>query len=372
MSSDVPASISDVFSSLPDGITTVTGDDARRRVLVRTVEGVSDVRLVISMSLAELDASLARLRTLLAALAVGGISLALLGGWTIAGAALRPIAILTETARSIADSRAFSQRVPAIARRDELGQLARTFNDMLGSLESAHQLQQRFVSDTSHELRTPLTTVHGNAELLAQDDADPAERREAVAQILRETRRLTRLIDDLLVLARADAAGDPVEATCVELDELLMEAFAELRPQAGDRLKVLDLDEAPLLGERDRLKQLVLILVDNALRYTPADGTVEAAVSVDDGTVVLRVDDTGIGIDPEVEAHAFDRFYRGDAARRLGTEGTGLGLSIAHWIVERHGGSIQLLARSPRGTRAVVRLPRARSDASHASAPGAR
>lgn len=346
------------LASLPVGSGTLAIDGPDLRVFMRQLDGAPEPRLAVAMSLAGLDASLERLRTLLMAVAAGGIAVALIGGWAIASAALRPIAVVTETARAIAGSRAFSRRVPAVTRRDELGRLAATFNDMLTSLEAAHEAQQRFVSDTSHELRTPLTTVQGNAELLAQEDADPSERREAVAQILRETRRLTRLIDDLLALARADAAEEPLEATPVELDEVLMEVFAEMRSTVGDRMKVVGLDEAPVAGERDRLKQLVLILLDNAIRYAPG-GQVEASVAVDDGSVVLRVDDEGVGVSPEVEARAFERFYRGDAARRLAPEGTGLGLAIARWIAERHGGTIALRARSPRGTSAVVRLPRA-------------
>lgn len=350
-------SIAGVLGSLPDGATTITANGPDIRVLIRTIDGTSTVRLAATISLTALDASLTRLRTLLLGLAVGGILVALVGGWAIAGGALRPIALLTSTARTIAASRAFSRRLPVVRRHDELGELAQTLNDMLASLDAAYRLEQRFVSDTSHELRTPLTTAHANAQLLVQDDADPEDRHEAASQILRETTRLKRLIDELLAIARADAETEPLDGKRVQLDEVLMEAFEELRPQAGQRLRVLALDEAAVLGDRDGLKQVALILLDNALRYTPDDGCVEASVAVEDGTGVLRVDDTGIGIDPDVEVHAFDRFYRGDAARRMAPEGTGLGLSIARWIVDRHGGSIELRPRSPGGTSAVVRVP---------------
>ncbi|MBI2323394.1 MAG: HAMP domain-containing histidine kinase [Chloroflexi bacterium] len=354
---DVPAPAPQQLRELPDGIHTAVADGVRVRIRVGAVDGIPGTRLVATTSLASLDESLARLRAFLVAVAAGGISVTLLGGWAIASGALRPIALLTETARTIAGGRASSRRLPAIRRRDELGELARTLNDMLARLETAYQLEQRFVSDTSHELRTPLTTVRGNAELLVQDDADPGERREAAGQILREATRLTRLIDELLALARADAETEPLDGQRVELDEVVMEAFGELRAQAGDRLRVVGLDEIHVLGDRDGLKQVVLILLDNALRYTPGDGRVEASVAIEDGTGVLRVDDSGIGIDPETEAHAFDRFYRSDAARRLAPEGTGLGLSIARWIVDRHGGSIELRPREPVGTSAVVRVP---------------
>ncbi|MEK7284891.1 MAG: HAMP domain-containing sensor histidine kinase, partial [Chloroflexota bacterium] len=240
---------------------------------------------------------------------------------------------------------------------DELGELARTFDEMLASLDAAHGLQQRFVADASHELRTPLATIQGNAEILDAAEASPEERAEAMTQIRRESGRLARLVDDLLVLARADAGAEPLRAQEVPLDEVLMEAFEELRPAAGRRLRVTALEGAIVRGERDRLKQLALILLDNALRYTPGDGQVEVALSVEGGSAVVRIDDEGVGVTPVVVARAFERFYRGEDARRIDPSGTGLGLPIARWIVERHGGAIELAAGPTRGTRVLVRIP---------------
>jgi signal transduction histidine kinase len=226
---------------------------------------------------------------------------------------------------------------------------------MLASLDDSYRQQQRFVGDVSHELRTPLTTIRGNAELLASGETSAEEQREAIDQIRREIERLSRLVDELLVLARADAVEAFAPRT-VQLDEVLMETFADLRGVAGRRLRVNDIDAVTVSGERDRLKQLMLVLLDNALRYTP-QGTVHASIG-DDGTdAVLRVEDDGVGIAVSELPHVFERFYRGDAARRIDGSGSGLGLPIARWIVERHGGQIRIESRPSHGTLVTVRMP---------------
>jgi signal transduction histidine kinase len=335
----------------------------RARVFVAAVAGTG-VRVVTAVDLAAVDASNAELRTALSLLALVAVGVGAAGGSAIAGSALRPIARMTETAAEIARSRDFSRRVRVDGDgEDELVQLGITFDQMLASLQDAHRQQQRFVGDVSHELRTPLTTIRGNAELLAAGETDPAEQRVAIEQIRRETERLSRLVDELLVLARADAVEEFVPRPA-QLDEVLMEAFAELQVVARRRLRVNAIDAVTVSGERDRLKQLVLVLLDNALRYTP-DGTVDVSIADDGSDAVLRVEDNGIGIALTELPHIFERFYRGEGARRIDTSGSGLGLPIARWIVERHGGQIRIDARRPRGTLVTVRIPRARSGAAH-------
>jgi signal transduction histidine kinase len=205
---------------------------------------------------------------------------------------------------------------------------------------------------------------------LVRGQLPPDEAKATLAEAQQETRRLARLIDDLLVLARADSGPQPFIGKPVPLDEVVMEVFRELRGQAGPRLRVVDLDAALVQGERDRLKQLVLILADNALSYTSAPGDVRISLRRESTETILTVEDEGIGVTAETAAHAFDRFYRGEEAQRLDPAGTGLGLSIAKWIVERHGGTIALHQRTPRGTIVAVRLPalaeRATVDASAA------
>ncbi len=336
----------------------------RVRSYAADVPALQGARLVVAASMSSFDASLSGLGLILALMGLAGISLAVTGGWAISAGALRPIAKMTETARAIALSRGFARRIEVREEgRDELSELGRTFNHMLASLDDAYRRQQRFVADVSHELRTPLTAIQGDLELLARGQLPPSEAEATLAEARRETRRLARLIDDLLVLARADAGPQPFAGRPVQLDEVVMEVFRELRGQAGPRLRVVDLEAALVEGERDRLKQLVLILADNALSYTPAPGEVRLSLRREASETVLTVEDEGIGITADTAAHAFERFYRGDEAQRLDPAGTGLGLSIARWIVERHGGTIALVPRVPRGTQATVRVPTAQDRA---------
>ncbi len=345
-------------AAVPDGLHDAGTAAGRARTLSGAIPGVPGARLVIAASVAAQDASVDRLRWILLVMGTVGVALAVSGGWAISAGALRPVAQMTETARAIALSRGFSRRI-AVRQdaTDELSVLGQTFNQMLGSLDDAYRRQQRFVADVSHELRTPLTAIQGDLELLARGRLDPSEATAALAEASHEARRLARLVDDLLVLARADSGPQPFVGKPVALDEVVMAGFHELRGQAGERLRVTGLDPTVVVGEPDRLKQLLLILLDNALSYSPSGGEVRLALVRDGEEAVLTVEDEGIGMDPEVAAHAFERFYRGEQAQQFDPGGTGLGLSIARWIVDRHGGSIALAAREPRGTRVVVRLP---------------
>ncbi len=360
-STDDPALADLRAGELGPGWLTTWTPSGRARVLVAAVAGTT-VKVVTAVNLASVDASNAELRTALFLLALVALGIGAAGASAIAGSALRPIARMTKTAAEIARSRDFSRRVRVDGGdEDELVQLGLTFDEMLANLQDAHRQQQRFVGDVSHELRTPLTTIRGNAELLAADDTDPAGQRVAIAQIRRETERLSRLVDELLVLARADAL-EAFEPRPVQLDEVLMETFADLQGIAGRRLRVSAIEAVTVGGEPDRLKQLVLVLLDNALRYAP-DGTVDVSIADDGRDAVLRVEDDGIGIAVSDLPHVFERFYRGDAARRIDASGSGLGLPIARWIVERHGGEIRIESRPRHGTRVTVRVPLAPSAA---------
>ena len=309
-------------------------------------------------SLQSLDDSMQRFRLLLLALGAGGVASVLVCSLLIAGRALRPVATMTQTAHTIAASRGFSRRVPEPQRQDELGQLARTFNEMLGSLEEAYRAQQRFVADASHELRAPLTAIQGNIELLARFPEMPAdEREEALTYLESESRRLSRMVGELLTLARADA-GQTLERRTVELDAVLLEAVTEMRRlSAHHRVAVDDVEPISVEGDRDRLKQLVLILLDNALKYTPEAGQVRISLGRSGGLATLAVRDDGIGIPAEALPHVFERFYRADPARGRDPGGTGLGLSIARWIVEQHGGEISIQSTVGSGTTVTASLP---------------
>jgi signal transduction histidine kinase len=194
--------------------------------------------------------------------------------WLLARGALRPVAVVTATARAIAHARGFDRRVEVQARQDEVGQVAATFNEMLESLEQTYRAEQRFVSHASHELRAPLTAIQANLEILERrPDLPIEERREAVAEASHEARRLTQLVADLLALARADA-GIAIRRAPVELDRLLLDVLSEVRHLVrGQRLGVVTLVPSIVVGDQDRLRQLLLIVLDNAIKYTPSEGT---------------------------------------------------------------------------------------------------
>jgi two-component system OmpR family sensor kinase len=242
--------------------------------------------------------------------------------------------------------------------RDELGHLAQTFNNMLESLEGAYRIQERFVSDASHELRAPLTVIQGNLELLHRQQSMPeVERAEALAEAEREAARLGRLVAELLTLARADA-GVVIKHNPVDLDGVVLEAFHEARQLAHGQILALEpFEPVRVDGDEDRLKQLILILLDNALKYTSAEGRVTLGLRKRDGNAEIIVQDTGVGISAEDLLHVFERFYRADPARSRDPGGTGLGLPIARWIAEQHGGRLTLSSEMGRATTAIVSLP---------------
>ncbi len=346
--------------------TTRVGDDQVRVYVQPLIIGGNLIGFVqVGRSTGETNSTLHRLR--LELLGLGAVSIFIAGGiaWAIAGEALRPIASLTRTARAIAQSKSFSRRLEDVGSRDEMGELGVTFNEMLTSLEDAYASQQRFITDASHELRTPLTTVQANLELLDRqgDGLPPPERKALVRAAVDETERMSRLVADLLSLARADA-GQTLQMRLVELDRLLLQVYGEAKLLARDvRLAVGGIDEVYVTGDPDRLKQLILILVDNAIKYTPSGGRVILSLQKDGPSAVVTVADTGIGISPEDLPHIFDRFYRAEKARSSDQEGTGLGLAIARWVVDQHEGEISVESQPGQGSTFIVRFPQAPSSA---------
>lgn len=340
------------------GLLVVTGQRWRVYVLTLHSAGEPPGYIEAVTPLGRLDAEMQTIRVFLPVLALTGLALALFGGWAIAGRALHPVATMTRTARTITLSRDLSSRIQAPPHQDELGRLASTFNEMLESIEAAYSAQQRFVSDASHELRAPLTAIQGNLELLRRHQSLPeAEREEALAEVTREANRLSRLVADLLALARADA-GIVLNRCPLDLDAVILEAYRTARQLSHGQRFVLDpFEPAAVEGDEDRLKQLLVILLDNAIKYTPAGGHVTLGLRRHDRDVEIIVRDTGIGIPAQDLPHVFERFYRADPARGRDPGGTGLGLPIAHWIVEQHEGMIALESQPGEGTTVIVRMP---------------
>jgi signal transduction histidine kinase len=318
-------------------------------------------------SLHHVEDTVDRVWLLIAAGILGGTLLAVLAGVAIAGRAMRPIASLTATAKEVAATRDPSQRMPEPTHEDEVGELARTLEEMLRSLDAARaeregvmQKQREFVADASHELRTPLTSVLANLELLqaSLSSADQAEDREIVDSALRSSRRMGRLVSDLLLLARADA-GRMAAHRRVDLAEVAGDAAAEAAPLMGSREFVIE-NERPLRveGSRDELHRLVLNLLDNAIRHTQPDACVELSLHEEDGDAVVEVGDNGPGIPESMRTQVFDRFVRGqgpaDTARGAGT---GLGLAIVSAVAESHGGSVEASESKSGGALFVARIP---------------
>jgi two-component system OmpR family sensor kinase len=315
--------------------------------------------LIYARPLSAIDSTIARVRGLLVIGVFGGTLLALLAGLATAQRAIRPIVQLTDAAREIERTRDPSRHVPHPKADDEVAELARTLEGMLGALdasrsetEAALSRQREFVADASHELRTPLTSVLANLELLADElQGEPAESAKAA---LRSTRRMRRLVGDLLLLARADAERQrPTSPT--DLAEVLLDAAAELGPVAEDHELTIDPGSAVLEGSGDDLHRLVLNLMENAVRHTPPGTRIRAWSGMVDGHPTLVVEDDGPGIPPELQRRVFDRFVRGGGDTSGGTRGTGLGLAIVRAVAEGHGASVQLGSRqNGSGTRFVI------------------
>jgi signal transduction histidine kinase len=280
---------------------------------------------------------------------------AVVAGWWIARAALRPINRISRTVRSIGESRDLSRRLDFVGPYDEVGRLAVTFDGMMDRLEKVFETQKRFVADASHELRTPLTAIRGNADLYSR--APPDERDLCVASIRREAERMSRLVADLLLLAAADIEEQPVHKKPVVLDELLRDVYRAALILASDNVTVsLDAQDGVMIeADADRIKQLVLNLVDNAVKFTPTGGHVTISLRASPAGAVIGVADTGIGIALEEQQAIFDRFYRVDHARAK--RGSGLGLSISSWIAAAHGGHIEVESRPGAGSTFTVHLP---------------
>jgi signal transduction histidine kinase len=333
---------------------------ARVRLYALPVEGEAGVTGYVQTwaPIGSLDGSMRTFRYLMLGLALAGVAAVWLGSFLIAGRALQPISTMIHTARAIALSRGFSRRLAAPSRRDELGELALTFNEMVTSLEDAYRSQQRFIADAAHELRAPLTAIQGNIELLSRlPDMPEHERAEALWYIDAEARRLSRIVGELLTLARADA-GQALERHPLDLDRVLLEVLVDLRPMTErHRIELVRLDPVVIDGDRDRLKQLLFNLLDNSLKYTPIDGSIAVSLERTPAEAVLEVRDAGIGISEAALPHVFERFFRADPSRGRDPAGTGLGLAISKWIVDQHEGSIAIESAPERGTSVTVRLP---------------
>lgn len=332
----VPDSLRLQAESASGGIFTTVGDATRGTQLrLYAVRSSSDV-LVAGQSTRVPASNLSGVLVFLIISAVPTLLAALAASWLVAGRALKPLREVAATADEIGRTRDFGRRLADRRSRDEVSLLSASFNRMLDALAGALESQRRFVADASHELRTPLATIQGNAGLLAQGpEITDAVRRAAAADIAGESERMARLTDRLLTLARADS-GLELALAPVELRPLVAETVRQVAALHPDRTITVEAEELSVAGDEDALRQLVLILLDNATRH--ARISVSISLAAESGWARLMVADDGPGVPVEDRELIFRRFYKGDRSRSDG--GAGLGLAIARWITDQHKGRI--------------------------------
>jgi signal transduction histidine kinase len=328
--------------------------------------GLRPLTVEYARSTDDLEATIDRLWLFLGLGVLGGTALATLAGVWVASRAMRPISSLTATAREITATRDPSQRVPQPETDDEVAELARTLDQMLRELDAARtetenmiHAQREFVADASHELRTPLTSILANLELLQEElEGGDGEASEIVESALRSSKRMRRLVADLLILARADA-GRTSPHTALDLAEVAGAAVGEVRPVAGDHLiNIRAAGAVPVEGNADELHRLTLNLLDNSVRHTPTGTAIDIAVERRDGQAVLEVTDDGPGIPADLREQVFSRFVRGNGpADVVGMPGTGLGLAIVKAVAESHGGTVEAGDSAAGGARFTVQIP---------------
>jgi heavy metal sensor kinase len=280
-------------------------------------------------------------------------------GYLLARKSLTPISEMTAQAERISAEN-LHERLPVKNKSDELGKLARVFNELLARIESSFDNMRQFTADASHELRTPLAIIRGEADVALSQDREPGEYRETLAIIQDEARRLSGIVEDMLSLARADAGQRRLKLEEIYLNDLVEECIHSARALALNKNLSLNFessDETAFRGDEDLLRRMVVNLLDNAIKYTPDGGAVSVKLWRDNGLVRLRIADNGIGIPAEAAARVFERFYRVDKARSRAEGGSGLGLPIVKWIAEAHHGSISLESAPERGSSFTVSLP---------------
>lgn len=337
------------------------GDTFRVRIVPIEKDGQITGALEVGRATGDVTDTLGTLLLILAIAYPITLATASLGGVFLAGRALSPIDRITRLARRIS-AEDLGQRLDLRLPDDEVGRLARTFDEMIARLDEAFRRQRQFTADASHELRTPMTVIKGQIEVALQRERDPQAYRSVLQAVNEEVDRMIRLVGSLLTLARADAGQIPITLEPVSLPDVVGAAVEQVQPLAGQRgvdLQMFSSRPVTLRADDDLVLQLLLNLLDNAIKYTAAGGEVAVGWNANGRDVELWVRDTGSGIAREHLPHLFDRFYRVDKARSRAEGGTGLGLSICRWIAEAHGGSISVESAPGQGTTFRIMLPAA-------------
>jgi heavy metal sensor kinase len=336
------------------------GEDGARQVRVPLETGAGQYTIFVTEPLHELVEQLEATRRifyfgLTAALLAAGI-----GGFLLARKSLAPVVAMSDRAERIS-AHNLHERLPVRNPADELGHLASVFNELLSRLDRSFEGMRAFMADASHELRTPLSIIRGETDLALSQDRDSAEYKAALAIIQDEAKRLSRLVEDMLELARADAGQRPLRMADFYFNDLVDEccrAAQVLAAQKGLRLQSEPTPDVAFRGDEDVLRRMLLNLLDNAIKYTPAGGAVTVSLEQGPSSISVSVSDTGVGIPAEAVLQVFERFYRIGKARLRADGGSGLGLAIAKWGAEAHSGAIRVTSRPGEGSTFTVTLPR--------------
>jgi heavy metal sensor kinase len=345
-----------------DSILTTTTDDGQgewRVVAYAPGSEEAEYMIVVAESRRDLIDQMRALRRIFLLSLPAMLLMAGFAGDLLARKSLAPIAEMTARAERISAEN-LHERLPVKNRNDELGKLARVFNDLLARIESSFDGMRRFTADASHELRTPLAIIRGEADVALSQDRAPGEYRETLAIIQDEARLLSGTVEDMLALARADAGQRRLKLEEFYFNDLIEECVRSARALALNKNITLDFessDDTAFRGDEDLLRRMAINLLDNAIKYTPDGGSVLVKLWREDGRINLRVTDSGIGIPAEASARVFERFYRVDKARSRAEGGSGLGLLIVKWIAEAHHGSVSLESAPERGSSFTVLMP---------------
>lgn len=314
--------------------------------------------LQIAVDLMFVDLALEALTSVLVTVSIIGIIFSAMSAWFVTDQSLAPLGTVTDTAVQITRADDLQRRIPLPENASkEIRELIVAFNQTLERMARLFDVQSRFLQDVSHELRTPLTVIKINVDLMEKmNKADP----ESLNAIESEVSRMTRLVNNLLLLAKAESGDVPFENQVFDLDTVVLEVYRQMKVVAGEKvkLKLGEMDQIQIMGDRDRIKQVVMNLVGNGIQYTPEGGQVTLALQKTERFAQIIVNDTGSGMTEEDLQHIFERFYRGEKSRkREKNTGFGLGLSISNWIVKNHNGLIEVTSRKNKGSTFVVKLP---------------
>jgi heavy metal sensor kinase len=322
------------------------------------VDSQTRVALVVGRTTNEIVSVLAIFRMVILNSSIFVVLLAGVGGIFLTDRTLRPVEQIAETARGIGESD-LSRRID-VQTDDELGLLAATLNGMIGRLETAFKKERQFVADASHELRTPLAIIQAESSLALEKSRSEEEYQRSLELVSQEVAYMSEVVGKMLLLARSDSGAEPVDFEDIRLKDLITELVQDLELLVQDKGLRLDLgpmDDLKVRGDRVKLKQLFLNVLDNAIRYTPSGGAITASLARRDSHAVAAITDTGIGIAAEHLPFIFDRFYRVDKARTASDGGTGLGLAIALSAAKMHGGGIEAESEPDKGTTFRIVLP---------------